>query len=93
MKRIREKYNAITSRSKNKSKSNSRKSSIAVTESFSVMLKKLRAGKKKLVIKTEDNFDQAEKQEKIDPKTRKNRSKISSNQIRKPKTINKTISK
>ena len=68
MKRIREKYNAITSRSKNKSKSNSRKSSIAVTESFSVMLKKLRAGKKKLVIKTEDNFDQAEKQEKIDPK-------------------------
>ena len=51
MKRISEKYNAITSRSKNKSKSNSRKTSIAVTESFYIMLKKLRDGKKKIINK------------------------------------------
>ena len=67
MKRIREKYTMYSSKSKNKSKNNSRRPS--KTESFSVMLQKLKAGKKaKLVIKTDNNFEQAEKQEQKDPK-------------------------
>ena len=70
MKRIREKYSSrisSKSHSKIKSKENSRKPSI--TETFSYKLQKIKAGKKaKLVIKTDYNYDQTEKQEKIDPK-------------------------
>ena len=64
MKKIRERYRIRSNKSKSK---DSRKSSI--NEPFSVLLKKMKAGKKaKLTIKTEDNLENMEKKEQTDPK-------------------------
>ena len=63
MKKIRDKYTIRSRQSKSK---DSKKSFI--TEPFSMILQKMRAGTKaKLIIKTDDNYDQPEKQEQNDP--------------------------
>ena len=65
MKKIREKYTITSKKSKSK---DSKKSFI--TEPFSMILTKMKAGKKaKLIIKTDDTYEQTEKQEQNDPKS------------------------